>query len=163
LLSNGKWLVNNKCHRHFLLLDLYLHDHQNVFSKEFNFITTISNIFDNVFSKTCHIFVYLPYRTWARLYISATVGPASSWTGTTSPAFLHIFFYNQQCSCHLLFSRFFPGMASLWYFRNILNFQTQLLTMQGQPWLKYTDGLMFCTACKEDEVTENDSVFVLSC
>jgi hypothetical protein len=42
----------------FLLLDLYLHDHQNVFSKEFNFIMTISNIFDNVFSKTCHIFVY---------------------------------------------------------------------------------------------------------
>jgi hypothetical protein len=42
----------------FLLLDLYLHDHQNVFSKEFNFIMTISNIFDNVFSKTFHIFVY---------------------------------------------------------------------------------------------------------
>ena len=42
----------------FLLLDLYLHDHQNVFSKEFNFIMTISNIFDNVFSKTRHIFVY---------------------------------------------------------------------------------------------------------
>jgi hypothetical protein len=31
----------------FLLLDLYLHDHQNVFSKEFNFIMTISNIFEN--------------------------------------------------------------------------------------------------------------------
>ena len=42
----------------FLLLDLYLHDHQNVFSKEFDFIMTISNIFDNVFSKTRHMFVY---------------------------------------------------------------------------------------------------------
>jgi hypothetical protein len=39
----------------------------------------------------------------------------------------------------------------------------QFSWMQGRHWLKYTDGLMFCTACKEDGVTENDSVFVLSC
>jgi len=32
--------------------------------------------------------------------------------------------------------------------------------MQGRPWLKYTDGLMFCTVCKDDGVTEKDSVFV---
>jgi hypothetical protein len=28
----------------FLLLDLYIHDHQNVFSKEFNFIMTIFHV-----------------------------------------------------------------------------------------------------------------------
>ena len=37
----------------------------------------------------------------------------------------------------------------------------QFSWMQGRPWLKFTDGLMFCTACKEDGVTEKDSVFVL--
>jgi len=36
----------------------------------------------------------------------------------------------------------------------------QFSWMQGRPWLKYTDGFMFCTACKEDGVMEKDSVFV---
>ena len=35
----------------------------------------------------------------------------------------------------------------------------QFSLMQGQPWLKYTDGLMFCTACKEDGVMEKNHVF----
>ena len=39
----------------------------------------------------------------------------------------------------------------------------QFSWIQGRPWLKYTDGLMFCTACKKDGVTEKDSVFVLNC
>ena len=33
----------------------------------------------------------------------------------------------------------------------------QFSWMQGRPWLKYTDGLMFR---KEDRVTEKDSVYV---
>jgi hypothetical protein len=41
-----------------LLIDLYLHDHQNVFSKELNFIMTISNIFDKCIFQNSHIFVY---------------------------------------------------------------------------------------------------------
>jgi hypothetical protein len=36
----------------------------------------------------------------------------------------------------------------------------QFSWVQGRPWLKYTDGLMFCTACKEEGATEKDSVFV---
>ena len=36
----------------------------------------------------------------------------------------------------------------------------QFSWMQDRLWLKYTDRLMFCTACKEDGVTEKDSVFV---
>jgi hypothetical protein len=46
---------------------------------------------------------YMPYRTWAHLYISATVGPASSWTGTTSPAFLHIFFFTIDSLCVIFY------------------------------------------------------------
>jgi hypothetical protein len=36
----------------------------------------------------------------------------------------------------------------------------QFSWMQGRTWLKYTDRLMFCTACKEDGAMEKDSVFV---
>jgi hypothetical protein len=38
----------------------------------------------------------------------------------------------------------------------------QFSWMEGRPWLKYTDRLMFSTACKVDGVTEKDSVLVKS-
>jgi hypothetical protein len=37
-------------------------------------------------------------------------------------------FFTIKSSCHLLFFVFLPGMSSLWYFRNILNFRTRPLT-----------------------------------
>jgi hypothetical protein len=33
--------------------------------------------------------------------------------------------------------------------------------MQGRPWLKYTDRLMFCTAYKEDGATAEKKKYIL--
>jgi len=44
------------------------------------------------------------------------------------PRFFIYFFLQSTVFVSSFIFRFLPGMASLWYFRNILNFQTQLLT-----------------------------------
>jgi hypothetical protein len=61
---------------------------------------------------------YMPYRTWARLYISATVGPAFSWTGTTSAIFCHVW---HLCDIFYMIIRiFFQKNSILWQFRTFL-------------------------------------------
>ena len=44
----------------FLLLDLYLHDHQNVFSKEFNFIMTIFHVRGSTSSRRKRVYKTIP-------------------------------------------------------------------------------------------------------
>ena len=120
------------------------------FSKELNFMT-ISNIFDNVFSKTCHILCTIYWHiNWWRKYIFS---------------YEHVF--RILPIANDLNRNVLKVKSWVWKFKMFQKYHMaenskrsfQFSWMQGRPWLKYTYELMFCTACKEDGVTEKDSVF----